>query len=423
MRIARADYYAGLLWALLLACLIGTYPLAERTALAMMGNAAEGDPVRQLLFSALLAAAILPLLWRAPLSIITATPAMVWLFFAWCLVTLGFSAAPGVGLRRLALTIIIVAVAMIAAAHMPRSRVLDILCRSLAGITILGLLAALLWPERAIHQPGDTEAVAGAVRGLFYHKNLFGAVAGMALLAMLARVRIRPGLPGALAVVLCGLALIVSQAKAPQGLVVALVPLTLVLGHIARTRSVARLARTTLVGGAAMWFLAVLALTMMLADPDASRGGLTGRTDLWAALLPGLLESPLAGSGFGSLFQAGTLLPGEGWIAHAPHAHGGYLEIALSTGLVGLVLALSALASVLWRGLGALGRADPPSATIALVLAGFTLALNLLETALFDRANPVWIVLLVVLATCAAAARQNQTYRSRMLDHHGVPAR
>ena len=59
---------------------------------------------------------------------------------------------------------------------------------------------------------------------------------------------------------------------------------------------------------------------------------LTGRTDIWAILLPHVMERPIFGSGFGGFWTA------ELHKLTSSHAHNGYLEIILGLGFIGLLL-------------------------------------------------------------------------------------
>ena len=70
---------------------------------------------------------------------------------------------------------------------------------------------------------------------------------------------------------------------------------------------------------------------------------LTGRTDIWEAVLK-LGTNPLIGSGFQStwLTEKGAALADE---FHIPHAHNGYLETYLHTGIMGVLLLLTVLYS------------------------------------------------------------------------------
>jgi O-antigen ligase len=68
---------------------------------------------------------------------------------------------------------------------------------------------------------------------------------------------------------------------------------------------------------------------------------LTGRTDIWDAVL-GLRTDPLIGTGFASVWltPAGRALA---QVLEVPHAHNGYLETYLNSGLIGLILLLAVI--------------------------------------------------------------------------------
>ncbi len=60
---------------------------------------------------------------------------------------------------------------------------------------------------------------------------------------------------------------------------------------------------------------------------------LTGRTDIWAGLLPEVMRQPLFGDGFGSFWTQMRIME-----HHIGEAHNGYLEVCLGLGFVGLAL-------------------------------------------------------------------------------------
>jgi exopolysaccharide production protein ExoQ len=59
---------------------------------------------------------------------------------------------------------------------------------------------------------------------------------------------------------------------------------------------------------------------------------LTGRTDIWAGLIPDVMRSPILGSGFG-----GFWIPTTREAHQVGEAHNGYLDVVLETGFVGLL--------------------------------------------------------------------------------------
>lgn len=76
---------------------------------------------------------------------------------------------------------------------------------------------------------------------------------------------------------------------------------------------------------------------------------LTGRTDIWAWLLPIAMQHPLLGGGFGSFWTTRTIE-----VFRIRSAHSGYLDVLLGTGFIGLLLVTMFLLS----GCGKASRRD-----------------------------------------------------------------
>ena len=89
---------------------------------------------------------------------------------------------------------------------------------------------------------------------------------------------------------------------------------------------------TPFVGGST-----VTGFTSMLGRDNS----LTGRTEIWAGLLPFVEKRPILGSGYGVLWTPEVVEASTG----AGEAHSGYLEVILQLGLVGLFLTVMFLAS------------------------------------------------------------------------------
>lgn len=113
---------------------------------------------------------------------------------------------------------------------------------------------------------------------------------------------------------------------------------------------------------------------------------LTQRTDIWQFALSKIAQRPWLGYGYEVFWGAGADSPsvreGPGFVAQMPHAHNGYLDIVLQTGLVGLAI----FGCMILTGLhaaGRLARTAPALATLVLSLIVFSLLYNLLETTWF----------------------------------------
>jgi exopolysaccharide production protein ExoQ len=67
---------------------------------------------------------------------------------------------------------------------------------------------------------------------------------------------------------------------------------------------------------------------------------LTGRTDIWASLLPYVMRNPILGSGFGGFWTSATTAE-----IRVNESHNGYLGVCLGLGIVGLLLTVFFLIS------------------------------------------------------------------------------
>jgi O-antigen ligase len=135
----------------------------------------------------------------------------------------------------------------------------------------------------------------------------------------------------------------------------------------------------------------------------------TGRGRLWRYVLALLSERPLFGFGYGSVWVA-EMAPvdgiyRQGWTVWATHSHNGYLEVAIGTGVVGLLVALSALIvrpllQYAWPARKPQGRD-----AVLFSLLSFATLHNLTEADLLMTDRWVWVVHAIVLA-CAYADRR-----------------
>jgi exopolysaccharide production protein ExoQ len=168
--------------------------------------------------------------------------------------------------------------------------------------------------------------------------------------------------------------------------------------------------RRILAGLSVRWtvgLLTVAGLTGWLALGNADLRGLvaqslgrdatlTTRTDIWAEALA-LRTNPLFGVGFASIW-----LTREGWALsqrlHIPHAHNGYLETYLNTGLIGVALLVAVLLLAVKQAARHLSaRTSAGAVFVAVVLAG--VVYNFTEVA-FNNGNAVGL-LLWLIAMCS----------------------
>ena len=130
---------------------------------------------------------------------------------------------------------------------------------------------------------------------------------------------------------------------------------------------------------------------------------LTGRTSIWGALLPEVRRSWLSGYGSGQafFFTPRRLIVSERVGRDVPHAHNGYLDALLNSGVVTLsliciLLAFGVLASLRWS------VRSPRRGCVLLMLVVCAAGLNITEPDFLDS-----MPLTLFLATIAATHRRS----------------
>jgi len=132
---------------------------------------------------------------------------------------------------------------------------------------------------------------------------------------------------------------------------------------------------------------------------------LTGRTDIWAAVIP-VVPNSAVGAGFESFWLGPRLNMVWGRLSqymHVNEAHDGYLEVYLNLGWVGVGL----IALILVKGYAnvqAAFRHDPTAGNLWLAYL-FAAAFYSITEAGFRLLNPIWIFLLLAVVAAGGVSR------------------
>jgi exopolysaccharide production protein ExoQ len=288
-------------------------------------------------------------------------------------------------------------------------------------VIVIGWIAVLASTAVAVFLPQygvDQVYNLGEWRGIYAQKNACAAAMLLFLAPLFAR---RSGLPNT-STALYGLSvlfvLVKTQSRNGWVVAVALIASMMLLNWLARFKKKDRIALFTMgawfVGGC-VWTLVVSSgeiLSMMGRDPT-----FTGRTGIWDAAIRAIGDRPVLGYGFRAFWSgpngASTVLYG---VATTKHAHNGLLELALSLGLVGVIIFLASFLMALWD-IATCLRPDRPGfvdwyiGTI-LAVAYFSVA----EPFLVLDKSLSWVLYVVA---CVGLRQQAQRLRDR---EHGAGA-
>lgn len=333
-------------------------------------------------------------------------PLSLTILLAWCICSVGWAIDPGISLRRVTLTVIVVLTVFLVVEAAGTARTLAVLRWSFVALLLVNYLVVLASPE-GVHSTADFDpSLAGNWRGLMLHKNTAGVACAFTVLLWLFT-----GNRGLLRwLVICAAAyfLFETQSKTSLGAL----GVSLVFGFIFSVLS----ARPRMVAAAVALIAVILCLlagqeylgelSRYLSQPDA----LTGRLQIWKFLWSFSMSNLALGSGYGSFWDIGPASPiyqyTRNWVVFVSSGHSGYLDVLVQLGLGGFTLTLVAVVLVpLWR---LLNNETVSPAVCGLLAAGlaFFAMHNVTETSFLDRDRLAWVLLLFVIALIGVEHRR-----------------
>ena len=266
------------------------------------------------------------------------------LWFALCVAT---SWEPSLSARRFAFTLVTVGLAGMALL-LPKNirHFSDVMAVVVLIVLAACYLGVFLLPEQAIHQTTDyiEPELAGDWRGVFSHKNEASAAMVLFIFIGLFIARVRSARIGGLIVALALVFLLFTKSKTS----IAMLPITLIVSAL-----LTRIHRPSL--GISLVLTVVVAFNILsigsiylepvrdLLDMVLTDTSFTGRTDIWQFALDRVAERPITGYGFAAFWGTKQVVYGMSgasiWANTAAHAHNAYLNLALTVGIPGSILA------------------------------------------------------------------------------------
>lgn len=395
--------------AFLLLIFVGLRPFAPRDTLQLQRIAgSEGDLLKQLSYILLFLLTVIFALAKSGRSAFGAVPLSVAIVAAWTFASIVWSIAPEITLRRAALNTLIMLIVLLNVHLLGADRVLRAVTLVLAATLVVNLLSVPMVPQ-AVHTFGEADpALVGTWRGLYFHKNIAGPTSALtALFCLHAALRQKSTLHYGLF-----FGAIVFTIGSGSKTAMALLPLSIVAMWAFRWAEAKPRRRTALaVVLAATAGLSMMAIALagdQVAELLSDRNSFTGRGSIWQLVASYVAEHPVLGAGFGAFWQSGAVSPAlalarESWLLTVAHSHNGYLEMLVTTGVIGLGLCVVAFALVPFRRLFATDTAHAPLIFSVLV---FGLAFNLTETALLEGDRPEWVIHMIVVALAGVGSAQ-----------------
>ncbi len=381
-----------------------------------LNTTGAGDLARQICYLVVFAAIVLGAFRNRGLRALSTVPILLVLLLAWCVLSATWAGEPGVAVRRAGLAVILVASVMLSVETIGAERSLALWRWVLVGVMIVNFVSIPLIPQ-ARHLPGEADpSLVGDWRGLYDHKNIAGSVTAMTTIIFLFTPHLSSGLFRKLrdwTIVAAAIAFtVMTRSKSSLGLMV----IALAMGAVYRWAWKRELDRTIVVVAGLVLVVVVTAflvadqgaITRFFEDPD----DLTGRTAIWQAEIAYIHDHPLFGAGFGTFADTGGLSPlhnyvGNGWVSEVSHGHNGYLQLLVTIGAIGFVLAIASLivtpTIVFWERDGDL---DMKALLFALFV--FLVLHNFMESDFFEGDGVTWVGFLLMLAMLYSPGRRGE---------------
>nr|WP_321983102.1 O-antigen ligase family protein [uncultured Lichenicoccus sp.] len=288
------------------------------------------------------------------------------------------------------------------------------------AVAVVSLCVIVLFPLYGVHQASEPSA--GAWRGVYDDKNVLGQVmASFSVIYFVQGRHLFRSRVAWIAALGCSLLLAVASKSAAAFAILAVgvcgYGLLFVLGGILRVITLLALpVVVVIVSGLKTEFLELLGRS---AD-------LSGRTEIWAAAWRIIQQHPVYGNGYGSATMGG-LVPYLVARFKVSHSHNGFLDLALSGGVIGSALLYGAVAMAIVRAM----RAWEPKGGNALLIATLSTFMVCWGVSAFSEVafrpsyamGALGIAAIVVLSALPPAARtQRLPGRAMAVSYSARPA-
>ncbi|MDZ8222869.1 O-antigen ligase family protein [Nostoc sp. ChiVER01] len=159
----------------------------------------------------------------------------------------------------------------------------------------------------------------------------------------------------------------------------------------------------------------IILYTWFISNADTILGSvgkdttLTGRAELWPAVLQMIAKKPWLGYGYGAFWgekgEASIIVQTVEW--SAPNAHNGFLDLWLGLGLLGVLIFLIGLVINFLRGIYLIRWNQTSENLWLLVYLTYIILSNLTETTLLDQNSLEWILYVSAILSSKLSTRTN----------------
>jgi exopolysaccharide production protein ExoQ len=257
----------------------------------------------------------------------------------------------------------------------------------------------------------DNQDAKGAWQGIFSHKNFCGYVL-VFLMTPVFFLRRRGFLDQIHRIAYClflSLIIVSSQSRTGWTSLFVLFVLVALFQVISRFRNrdaiVLAFCLFLVFGVVACASFSLLPVIFVMMGKDAT---LNGRVEIWQPVILSILKHPLAGYGYCAFWrglsgESGLIASTVGWVP--PHAHNGFLNVALQVGIPGLMVLMAAWFVGVREAILRFRMGEREEAGWYLTLLILNSIVNISEPTLLFYNNLVWLMFLMACVGAKRTAR------------------
>lgn len=335
-------------------------------------------------------------------------PLTALLAFGWCWLSITWSLAPSISLRRVIQISLVGLVIFLAVRELGYRRSLYLLRWCFAIGLFLSFLALVVDPHQGIQEARSKVESDGTWRGVFIDKNVCGAFCAATISLFLFDAR-NVKLATRIVVILAATVFLMnSGSKTAMGVQL----IGIVVGFVFSQYRYEYRALMIPAGLCAIvaitlgWHTLLAPFEHALYDPHA----FTGRGPIWATLVLYIRDNWLLGTGF-SAFWAIPNSPvfeyaNVPWVRETVRiGHNGYLDLLATIGLPGLLLVLLAFIVMPFVQVMMHARSAPARISLVISIVVFIIGQNFTESSLLHEKSFVTVILLIMTALSYSRVR------------------
>lgn len=290
-------------------------------------------------------------------------------FLVVCLASALWSELPEATVRGGVMMVAVLAACYRAGSVLSSTSMVRSLATGLRVPLVLSLVMGIAAPGSALV---SSEYQSGALQGIFAHRNFLAFAAALLVVMGIARLRAGGRERFAWVDILLGASCLAwAQSQTAAVAMAASIFAVLVVRWGRNLDAVARTALCTVVAGVSVGFAYVVLVNVSGVTQGLGRDTtLTGRTDVWAAVLDEIPRHPYLGAGWAAVWREGLTVSARMWFDagfEMYHAHNGYLDLVLQVGALGAVCFIGAFLVFSFGALRGVGRPGAWSVSVVAV--------------------------------------------------------